>query len=357
MTEKTQKPTKSKSIWQNKIFVVGVAILVLLICVYAATKSNSLHDYKGVPKRSVEAYREGLTAIENNDPEKALNAFFKAIEFDNTFADALARIGEVYFIVAKKHEGQKNKKLMESTLAESLNYTNKALAVDPNNGLAHFVAGLHANEQNNRDLAISEFEIAESNGANVFELHSMLGYLYNEKEQTAKSIEQYVLANQLRPSDEKTLFNLGELYFGLGNYSKATTYFSELLKYQPSVPNYKAKYAASLWKDGKIEQARSLMNQILESQGNEYSNYNTVAWTLIDNELDVEWGIKIAHASNEMKPNNLQSIDILGWGYYKLEDFAKAVNYLNQSMNLAPSDEVKNRLKLAKEKLDSVSSK
>jgi tetratricopeptide (TPR) repeat protein len=353
MSDKTNKSPVTKPIWQNKVFMFFTVLVSLAFLTYAGSRYFGDNKYPGVPKRAIGFYNEGVAALEKNDPEKALNALVKAIELDATFADAQARAAEAYFMAAMKHKAAKNTEMKNAMLEQSMAFVNKALATDINNGFAHLVLGYHAYEKNNIDEALRELETAETSGIHSFELHTMLGYLYNEKEETAKCIGEYQKALEFRPDDIKTLNNLGELFYGVENYSKATYYFGELLKYDPKDARLKANYAASLWKSGDMSKAKDIFNQILElPEGNKFHNYNTVAWALIDKEGDIEWGLKMAIAANDLKPNNIESADILGWGYYKNKDYANAVKYLNISMKMKPSDEVKRRLTMAKEKLD-----
>jgi tetratricopeptide (TPR) repeat protein len=353
MSDKTNKLPVTKPIWQNKKLISGIVVLVIAISSYGGFKYYSNNKYRSVPKRAIEAYKTGVAAIEKNDPEKALDALFLVDELDNTFADAQARIAEAYFLAAMKHKVEKNTAMQNNMLSQSLTFVSKALSLDASNGLAHMVLGYHAYEKNNIDEAISELEAAESSGVSSFNLHSILGYLYNEKAMTAKCIEQYQKATKIQPSDTKTLQNLGELFYNVENYDKAVFYYSELLKYNPDDNALKAQYAACVWKQGEASKAKEIFNGILDSPtGNKFRNYNAVAWVLIDKEIDIEWGIKIASAAYELKSRNIESADILGWGYYKQKDYVKAVEYLNQSMNILPSDEVKRRLTMAKEKLD-----
>lgn len=350
---KTKKSGVAVPIWKNKTLILGISALFVLCFLYASIRYFKDDTYPGVPKRAIDEYKKGVAALEKNDPEQALNALFKAAELDQTFADAQARIAEAYFLAAMKHKAAKNTSMKNAMLEQSLMYVNKALAIDLNNGYAHLVLGYQAYEKNNPDEALREFEAAESTGIRSFELHTMLGYLYNEKEETAKCIEQYEKALEFRPADIKTLTNLGELYFGIENFSKATRYYGELLKYDPKDNAIKANYAACLWKSGDQTKAKEIFNQILElSEDNKFKNYNAVAWVLIDKDVDIEWGLKMAQAADDLKPNNIESTDILGWGYYKHEDYFNAVKYLNKSMKMRPDDEVKRRLTLAKEKLD-----
>ncbi len=352
MSDQNKKSPVAQPIWKNKILIFG-AVLAIAALAFLGKSYMTGNPYPGVPKRAIDLYKEGVAAIEKNDPEKALTSLIKAVELDNSFADALARSAEAYFIAAMKHKASRNTEMKNAMLEQSITFVNRALAVDSENGFAHLVLGYHAYEKNNIDEALRELEFAESTSINTFELHTMLGFLYNEKAQTAKCIEQYQKALELRPTDTKTLYNLGELYYGVENFSKATYYYGELIKFDPKDPALKANYAASLWKSGESTRAKEIFNQILElPDGNKFHNYNTVAWVLIDKDVDIEWGIKMAQAANELKPNNIESADILGWGYFKNKDYANAVKYLNISMKMQPSEEVRRRLNMAKEKLD-----
>ncbi|MBL7959836.1 hypothetical protein JNL27_06300 [bacterium] len=354
MSDKTKKnnPNPGTPFWKSKRFIIITMVCIAGI-VYGGMKYFSHNPYAGIPKRAIDEYKLGVAALEKNDPEQALSALLKAAELDQTFADAQARIGEAYFMAAMKHKSAKNTEMKNAMLEQSMVFVNKALAIDLNNGFAHQTLGYHAYEKNNLDEALRELERAETAGVHSFDLHTMLGYLYNEKEETAKCIEQYQKALEFRPADIKTLHNLGELFFEVENFKKASLYFGDLMKQDPNDNGVKANYAASLWKDGDQRKAKELFEQILSSpRTSKFKVFNSVAWVLIDKDVDVEWGIDLAQNAFDLKPNNIESLDVLGWGYYKHKEYGKAVDYLNRSMNIAPSDEVRQRLTMAKEKLD-----
>lgn len=346
------KQQKRPSIMKTPIFwgaLVGAAVLISFLVL--RTVENT--EFAGVPKRAVEYYKQGSQYLDNGEVEKALNVLLKASELDQSFAPALGRIAEAYFRAAQAHKINKNNQMMTAMLEQSKVYCDRALEADPANGFGHMVIGLLHFENGNLDSALIEMKLADEAKVNTFEFHSMLGYLYNQESETTKCIEQYQKALELKPTDTKTLTNLAELYFAVGSYDKAAQYYGDLMKYDEKNDQVRASYAASLWKDGKEEQAKRLLNDILESpQGNKFHKYNGVAWVLIDKDIDIDWGLKLAKAAYDMKPKNIESVDILGWGYYKAGDYANAVSFLNMSMRMKPSDEVKRRLDMAKEKLD-----
>lgn len=338
--------------WKNKMVMGGIAVAMIVIVVLAVQYLKP-NPYKGVPKQSIAFLKQGDEAMEKQDIEKALDFYLKALELDDTFADASAKAAEAYVKAGFKHKSSRNLQMKDAMFNQAEAYVEKALKSDLNNGYAHYVKGLIAEEKNNIDEAIHEMELAEAAGVSTFDLHSMLGFLYNSKEEAAKSVAQFQKALKYKSDDVKTLYNLGELYFALGNYGKSVDYYGELLKYDSKDKISRANYAAALWKKGDIDKAKEILNLILnDTEGKKVSNYNQVAWMLIDRDIDYDWGITLAIAANEFAPNNLESTDILGWGYFKKKDYEAAVQYLTRSMKAKPSDEVKRRLEMAKEKLE-----
>ncbi|MBX7150239.1 tetratricopeptide repeat protein [bacterium] len=339
-------------LWKNKIVIGGIAIVVI-VAIVVSIQYIKPNPYKGVPKQSIAFLNQGDEAMEKRDIEKALDFYLKALELDDSFSDAAAKAAEAYVKAGLKHKSSNNMKMKEAMFNQANTYIDKAFNSNPNNGYAHYVKGLMADEQNNTDDAISEMEMAEKAGVSTFELHSLLGFLYNSKEEAGKSVAQFQKALQYKSDDIKTLYNLGELYFALGNYSKAVNYYGELLKYDNKDKASRVNYAAALWKNGDEEKAKEVLNSIInDTQGKKITNYNLVAWALIDKDIDYDWGITLAKAADELAPNNIESTDILGWGYFKKKNYEAAVKYLTKSMRTMPSDEVKLRLDMAKEKLE-----
>lgn len=330
--------------------IVAVAVAgALILGVFRFTKKS---EFSGVPAQAIAYYKQGLDSLNNKSIEGAMNLFFKASDLDPTFAPALAKVAEAYIFAYQAHKAKNNRDMMKNMLQQAETFANKAMAADAKNGNANYVLGVIAYENDNKDEALRQLQISETKGYSSFDLHSMLGFIYNSHGEAAKCIDQYKKALDYKAQDEDTLYNLAELYFGIGNYSKAAEYYGEVVKVHGDSFSAKANYAAAIWKSGDAKRGKDIFNQILDaSKGKEFRSYNDIAWVLIDKDVDYEWGLKLAHASDELKPKNIESSDILGWGYYKNKQYDKAVEYLNFSMKASPSDEIKRRLEMAKEEL------
>lgn len=342
--------------YQSKTSLVTIGLAAAIIAILAWRFLGAKNEYPGVPKQAVALVKQGDEELAQKNIEKALDSYLKAVDLDATFSLANAKAAEAYVLASMQHKASRNQKMQQEMIKQANAYLTQALESNPSEGYAYYVQGLIAVETDSTtDPAIEKFETAERLGVSSYALHSNLGFLYNQKSETARCIEQYQKALLHRPDDVSTLFNLGELYFAIGNYGKATEYYGDLARIQPDNQVNRVNYAVALWKDGNDQKAKNLLNQVLDSRdGSKFRNYNAVAWALIDKDVDYEWGLKLAHAAEEMKRNNIESIDILGWGYFKTKDYTKAVEYLSRSMKYKPSEEVKRRLELAKEKLQEI---
>lgn len=314
-----------------------------------------LHEspYAGVPKRAVASIEAGDIALARDSVEQALHHYFDAVDLDPTLADVFGKIAEGYYLAGLKHKANRNTRLMDAMFSQSRIYIQESFRIRPNEPHGMYVSGLLDYEDGQLDSAISKMSLSESMGLRYFNLHVSLGFMYNEKGEPGLSLEEFQRAYDIRPDDPVVLYNLGELYYQVGNYGKAVDRWSELVQLNPKDNHAKANYAAAIWKNGDENQAKSIFNEIINgTKGREFIGYNIVGWVLIDKNVDPAWGLKLAQAADALKPNNIETTDILGWGYYMTGDYENAVKYLNKSMLRKPSDEVKQRLQLAKDKLE-----
>ena len=60
------------------------------------------------------------------------------------------------------------------------------------------------------------------------------GDVYYQKGDTTKAIESYAQAQSLDPSNTKAMYNLGKIYYDMGNYEVAESIFSKTLAENPA---------------------------------------------------------------------------------------------------------------------------
>lgn len=290
-------------------------------------------------------------ALIGDSLETALQLYFDAFDIDDRVPFIYGKISETYFFAGIKHKQLKNFDMYQQMIGQAIYYHELGSAKFPDEPYFLYNRGLLAMERKQTDSAIADMAAAYQKGLRTFFLHLYLADLYNEKEETALCIRQLEEAAQFKADDERVLFNLGEAYFRTGNYSRAVKMHTRLIELNPESVDYKAIYAASIWKNGDVKKAKAIFNQILEDPNIlQLMRHHVVAWILIDRDLDYDWGIRVAHATADTK-KDITSFDILGWGYYKKGDYPNAVRYLQLAYELRPGADIKQRLEMAKAKL------
>ncbi len=82
---------------------------------------------------------------------------------------------------------------------------------------------------------------------------------------------------------------------------------------------------------GDYVKAEEFYRESIVKEPDNISWENTLAWFLIDKEINVEEGIEIAAKLLEQYPNNPYFLDTNGWGLYKLGDVENAYEYIKKS--------------------------
>lgn len=94
--------------------------------------------------------------------------------------------------------------------------------------------------------------------------------------------------------------------------------------------------AQSLLKQGKTDQAVKLLKKSISLNPKNHRALNTLAWTLIDLNIDLHQGITYAKEAVKIWPDSPYNNSTLGHGYFKNWNFIQAEKYLKIAMSLYP---------------------
>ena len=86
------------------------------------------------------------------------------------------------------------------------------------------------------------------------------------------------------------------------------------------------------------EKAIESFDSLLEVYPNNAEISNFVGYTLVDRNIRLEEGINLIKFAVNQEPRNGFFIDSLGWAYYQLGQFTKAVTYLERAIELEPQE-------------------
>ena len=77
---------------------------------------------------------------------------------------------------------------------------------------------------------------------------------------------------------------------------------------------------------------------LLEVYPNSPEISNFIGYTLVDRNIRLDEGIDLIQFAVSKEPQNGFFLDSLGWAFYKLNDFKKAIIYLERAIELEPQE-------------------
>ena len=147
------------------------------------------------------------------------------------------------------------------------------------------------------------------------------------------------------PSDLEAMTTLAELYRREKHFDKAASVYDQWEKEQAE-----REYSWSFYfqraiiydRAGQWERARADFDKALKLEPDQPDVLNYLGYSLLDREIDVQLAIKHIHAAYKQLPQEAHIIDSMGWAHYRMGDTKKALDYLEEALNLVPHDPVIN---------------
>ncbi len=179
---------------------------------------------------------EDLTKLKQSE-----QLYQRAIELDPNFALALARYSQLESWMVRTHDASSDHREKARTLAE------RALQLQPDLPEAHLALGFsYYYGDNNYEVALKEFEIAQRALPNESEVYLAIGAIQRRQGKWAESTANLEKAVSLNPKDSWPLQNLAFNYQMLRNFDAANKTIDRALQIDPqgiSLWGIKAKLA------------------------------------------------------------------------------------------------------------------
>jgi tetratricopeptide (TPR) repeat protein len=171
----------------------------------------------------------------------------------------------------------------------------------------------------------------------------MLGWVYHLVGDHKKELEIYEKAPAQFSEEIWTLSGKASSYLCVNDVETAKKYISRLQqewKAQEVADAQMANNLGFIYDNANMsKQAEKNYRQALNMDPKNAAFMNSLAFLLIDKDLDVNEGVELAQKAHQLDPQNFNIIDTLGWGLYKQGKVEQAVQYLEQADNLAPKFE------------------
>ena len=151
------------------------------------------------------------------------------------------------------------------------------------------------------------------------------------------------LQNMSPDSQEKELrvyLTEGEILKAAKQYEDAIDLYTEAL--QQLTNNNQLLYARALTleKIGKIDDAVKDLETVVNKEPENAQALNALGYTLVDKTKQLERGLGYIKQAFKLEPNDAAIHDSMGWAYYRLGQYDKAIKYLRRAFEKLKDAEV-----------------
>jgi tetratricopeptide (TPR) repeat protein len=190
-------------------------------------------------------------------PAEAELHFKDAVKKSKKDASAIVSIANAYYAQTPKK------------LDDAKRYVDLALGVDPKNASAHFLSGLIELDKNNASAASVQFDQAIYFDSNLYEAYFYQSGIMVGAHNFAQAVEYINKVIAVNPVYWPAYKKLAELYYDNQKYPEAVASFTTYFKNVKN-DNDADHFAYSLFFNKQYQQARELIDKLVQSNPNDY---------------------------------------------------------------------------------------
>ena len=265
--------------------------------------------------------------------------------------------------------------LEQKRYAESRVQFQKLLTADPENNELAFAIALLSLQLGELDRAEKELlETLNRGKKDADTVHYYLGQLNEAKKEEAKALEQYRLvlegdyvfsahlreayllnkANKLAEAraalksapaaDDQQQVTLvlidSQMLRDAKQYETSYQVLADELKTMPNQPQLLFEAAMAADKLGKYDLFEQTLRKLLQVAPDQAQAYNALGYSYLERNVKIEEGMKLVEKAYQIEPNDAAITDSVGWGYYRLGQLDKSVEFLRRAFAADPDPEI-----------------
>jgi len=283
-------------------------------------------------------------AVENDPYDLELRLFYaRTLVDEKLYHDARAQFAEVLEQKPGMPDaifalGLLNLQLKETE--DAVEYFKELIDIGHRVDDAHYYLG-QTNELNKRfETALSHYREVRS-GANYLEAQIRIASILAEEGQidAARAQLQSISATTL-DIELRLILAEGEILRKAKREQDAIDVFTAALQHMPDNDSLLYARAMTFEKMGKIDEAINDFETIVKNDPKNPDALNALGYTLVDMTQRIKEGKELIERALQLKPDEPAIMDSLGWAYYRLGKYDKALSYLRRAFSKMKDAEI-----------------
>jgi len=149
-----------------------------------------------------------------------------------------------------------------------------------------------------------------------------------------------------RPNRTEAVVELGDLFRREKRFAEAVDAYSTVIGTikEPTASDWTLFYSRGVAheRNKQWDKAEPDFKKALELSPDQPYVLNYLAYTWVERRQNLDQALKMLNNAVEQRPEEGFIVDSLGWAYFQLGEFEKAVTYLERAVELQPTDPVLN---------------
>lgn len=248
-------------------------------------------------------------------------------------------LAEVFYAIGDALTGEDSTEI-------GLVYLRIALYLKPDFPLAHLAIGeVHDKMEQFDDAIVSFDKIPETSPIwNNVQIRKAYALNSQERVEEAKAILEGL--SKTMPGDVRPFDALGSIMRARQRYKEAEAAYSSAISQlkNPQKRHWSLYYARGVSRERLKDWpgAEADLKMALKLHPDQPLILNYLGYSWVDQGSNLERAMDLIRKAVKLKPDDGYFVDSLGWAYYRLYDYKKAVKHLERAVELRPEDPVIN---------------
>ncbi|WP_374384329.1 tetratricopeptide repeat protein [Dongia sp.] len=268
-------------------------------------------------------------------------------------ADRLSRPAQQGPIVATPAEGLAEAMFDLGSILQSENaedqaklFARLALELDPKLDIARLLLGNMMQQAERYEDAVAMYRSIPKESIYRWSAEISVADCQQKLEDVDGAIATLKDLVQSRPQRREAIVELGDLYRREKRFAEAVGAYDQVIGgIKDAKPDdWSLFYARGVAheRNKQWDKAEPDFKKALELSPDQPYVLNYLAYTWVERRENLDQALKMLNSAVEQRPEEGFIVDSLGWAYFQLGDFEKAVTYLERAVELQPTDPVLN---------------
>jgi tetratricopeptide (TPR) repeat protein len=231
---------------------------------------------------------------------------------------------------------------LPQTMDASLIYARLALDLAPHFALAQMLVGEIRNVQQRPDEALTLYQAVDPKSPYAWMAQLRAAAELDALDRTDEAIARLKTLAAERPTRSEPLIELGDILRGHKRFAEAVGAYEQAAARvpDPRPEDWRLFYSRGVSEErsGDWSRAEADLKKALALQPKQPLVLNYLGYSWIDKGQNLSDALGMIKQAVDLQPNDGYIVDSLGWAYFRLHDFAHAIEFLERAIELLPED-------------------